>query len=274
MIRIRVMRGAHVESEHEVIVGGPEVVYARSASKPLQALPAVRAGVLERFGLDDRHLALACASHGGSEEHLARVREILEACGLDEDALGCGPDFPRDPRVRAEAARIRHNCSGKHALGLALCVAEGWPTEGYWRPAHPLQQAMLAAVVDACGVAHPEGGVDGCGMTALRVPLDALGKSFAELEERVSRAMLAHPELVAYDGAVDTALLRDGVLAKVGAEGVLAWAGGALKVRDGSMRALDPAAAHVLGREVPPVRNSRGDVVGRYEITDFRRSSE
>ena len=53
--------------------------------------------------------------------------------------------------------------------------------------------------------------------------------------------MRAHPELVAYDGAIDTELMRaeDGLVAKIGAEGVLAVGladgrGLALKVRDGA----------------------------------------
>jgi L-asparaginase II len=265
VIRVRVFRGEHVESEHEVLVGGPHVVYARSAAKPLQALPALRAGVLGHFGLDDRHLAIACASHGGSDAHVALVGEILAACGLSEQALGCGPDLPRDPRVHAAPARIRHNCSGKHALGLALCVLEGWPTDGYWEASHPLQRAMFHAIAEATGVEHPEGGVDGCGMTALRVPLDALGSAFASLDARAREAMLTHPELIAFDGAVDTELLRRGRLAKVGADGVLAVEGVALKVVDGGMRALDAAAALLF--DLPPVelRNSRGEVVGRLE---------
>jgi L-asparaginase len=265
VIRVRALRGEHVESEHEVIVGGDEVVFARSALKPLQVLPAVRAGVPERFGLDDRHVAIACGSHGGSDAHVAVVAEILAAAGLGEEALCCGASAPRDPAVRADPAPIRHNCSGKHALGLALCVAERWPLEGYCRAGHPLQNAMRAAVAEAVGIEHPEAGVDGCGMCAFRVPLDALGAAFAALDERVARAMLAHPELVAYEGAVDTELLRRGTLAKVGAEGVLAWAGGALKVRDGAMRAADAAAALLFELPPVPVLNSRGEVVGRLE---------
>jgi L-asparaginase II len=297
------LRGGAVESEHRVAwcvanpdgsIAGPDPdlpVFARSAVKPLQALGSVRAGVLERFRLRDRHLALACASHGGSPAHVAVVGEVLRACGVLEDALACGPELPRDPRVTGvRPSRIRHNCSGKHAFGIARCLAEGWPLDGYFRAGHPLQGAMRDAVAEACGVSEAsEEATDGCGMRTFAVPLSALARAFGRLAggglgpagDRCAAAMRAHPELVAYDGAIDTELMRaeDGLVAKIGAEGVLAVGladgrGLALKVRDGSLRAVPPAGVALVRSElglaaaVPeslvaaPILNSRGVRVG------------
>src|SRR5688500_1166051 len=103
-------RGGLPESEHAVAwcatnsagevvgAGTPQdaelAVFPRSATKPFQVLPAVRAGLLERLGLGDRHLAIACASHGGDRPHLQAVHEILAAAGLSEADLGCGPLAP------------------------------------------------------------------------------------------------------------------------------------------------------------------------------------
>jgi len=293
-----------VESEHRVAwcvahpdgsVTGPDPelpVFARSAVKPLQALGSVRAGVLERFGLEERHLALACASHGGSAAHVRVVAEVLEACGLIDEALGCGPELPLDPRSAggARPSRIRHNCSGKHALGLARCLAEEWPLDGYFRGGHRLQRAMRDSVIEACGLSAPSvEATDGCGMRTFAVPLAALARAFARLAggglgaagDRCAAAMRAHPELVAYEGAIDTELMRaeEGLVAKIGAEGVLAVGladgrGLALKVRDGSVRAVAPAGVALarsalgLAAAVPeqlavaPILNSRHLRVG------------
>ena len=270
-------------------------VFARSALKPLQALPAVRAGVLDAMGLGAPHLALACASHGGRREHVEVAEQVLAAAGLSADDLGCGPLEARDPEVVAamrrdglQPTRLHHNCSGKHALGLAMCVHEGWPTASYMDAGHPLQQAMHGAVAEAARLEPGEVpyGADGCGMLAFSVPLAALAGAFAHLDPTVAGAMQAHPHLVAYDGALDTELMRaePGLVAKVGAEGVLAVAlpdgrGLAIKVLDGAMRALDPAGV-ALVREVlgcaaagerlealarPLLVNSRGDAVGAGE---------
>jgi L-asparaginase II len=309
---VRVMRGGHVESVHRfawrlhdpggAARGGGEVgpVFLRSAAKPFQALPAVRAGVLERFGLGPRHLAVACASHGGDGRHLARVAELLLACGVRQDALGCGPLPPRDPRAAAVLPgpphRIHHNCSGKHALGLALCVLEGWPLEGYLDRGHPLQQVMHDAILEATSTtgADVAEAADGCGMRTYALDLARLAAAFGALASgglgpagaRVASAMSDDPGLVAFPGAIDTELMAaaPGVVAKIGAEAVIAIGmpdgrGLALKVLDGNGRAVDPAAI-VCARELlgmaadtpelgalaaPQVRNSRGEVVGALE---------
>ena len=301
--RVVVERGGRVESEHRFawrLGDGDhgEHAFLRSAAKPLQALPAVQAGVLERLGLDDRHLALACASHGGSPEHVARVAEILAACGLGVGDLACGAAPPRDPvaaaALRGAPRRIHHNCSGKHALGLALCVVEGWPVEGYLDAAHPLQRAMADAVAGALGVEAPRPGDrrlrDADLPCAARRPGErvrpARRRGLGASGTRVADAMRTHPTLVAYPGAIDTELMRaTPVVAKIGAEGVIAIGsedgrGLAVKVADGALRALDPAAvwavrdvldlpvagAALAALEQPAVHNSRGAVVGRLAV--------
>ena len=318
---VRLRRGGLVESEHQVawcatdpdgsVVaarGGERQVFARSSAKPFQALAAVRAGVIERFGLDGRHLAVGCASHGGGPEHVARVREMLEAAGLDERALACGVDRPRDPRLIAtDPSPLVHNCSGKHALALALCIARDWPTLGYLVPEHPLQVELHATVADAMGV--PTEAVqlagDGCGMRTFQVELRHLARAFGRLGsggfddpgEQIARAMWSHPHLVAYEGAIDSELMSayPGLVAKIGAEGVIGIGlpdgrGAAVKVLDGAMRALDPIAVSVargvLGLELeggpltrlaaPLTFNSRGEraAVLTSETTDSPESAQ
>jgi len=270
------------------------VTFARSAVKPFQALSSVRAGVLERFRLAEQHLAVACASHGGSDAHVELVAEILASCGLSADSLGCGPSLPRDPSVQVPPSRIRHNCSGKHALGLARCMHEGWPVSEYLDADHPLQSALRAEIQTATQAPAGEA-VDGCGMRTFALPLESLARAFGRLAGgelgadagRVVAAMGSNPELVGYAGTIDTELMagEDGVVAKVGAEGLLCIGlpdgrGVAMKALDGAHRPVPPAAVwlaravlglradtHALANlDVPPVLNSRGDVVGRLEV--------
>ena len=97
-------------------------VYPRSAVKALQALPLVESGAADRLGLSDKEIALACASHSGSYDHVATVRTMLAKAGCDERALECGAHWPLgegEARALARSGRtptaLHNNCSGKHA---------------------------------------------------------------------------------------------------------------------------------------------------------------
>ena len=279
-ILVAARRGGTVESVHRVhavsvrdgeivaAAGDPGLVtFFRSSAKPLQALQLVRA----RPDLDDRLIAIACASHRAEPAQIEAVRELLAAGGVTEDDLEVGLQEGRPPE------RIYHNCSGKHAGMLAVCRARDWPTTGYRLPDHPLQQAILAGITDAAGQA-PATGVDHCSVVTFALSLERMADVFSRLGERegadrILSAMCAHPELIGGEGSLDTMLMRTapGWLAKGGAEGLFCGiapdgAGFALKVEDGAFRALGPALSAFLPdlEEFArvPVENSRGDVVG------------
>jgi len=291
-LRVAVRRGEILESVHVVhavaVQDGAVVEEAgdvslsaslRSAAKPIQALPLARAYV----NLEEAELAIAAASHAGQPEHVEAVRSLLASTGGSEDELRCGSQEDRPPEP------IYHNCSGKHAGMIAVCRANGWPVDDYFRPDHPLQLALVEEVAAAAGVEREEvrTGPDGCGVVCFAVPLEraaAAWSRFAGLEggAPVAAAMRARPELVGGDEAADTQLMRllPGWIAKRGAEGLFCAAspdglGIAVKIADGNGRAFRPAVAAFgkrLGLELDgfpevPLRNSRGEVVGELAET-------
>ena len=286
-IVVEVTRGDVVEARHvvhavvvrdgriELAAGNPGLVtFMRSSAKPFQALPVVRA----RPELDDEEITLLCASHRALPEQLEVVRRILREAPASESELECG----------GNPTPIEHNCSGKHAGFLALCRAEGWPSSGYRFAGHPSQQAAHREVAAAAEVdpASLPIGVDGCGVPTFALPLERMAHAYVRLGsldggERVVGAMRGHPDLLRGPVASDVRLIRsvDGWIAKGGAEGLLCAAsaeglGLALKVADGSFRAIQPAVAHVLSLlGVDPgeladseVTNSRGETVGALRI--------
>jgi L-asparaginase II len=284
-----VRRGDVVEAVHRVhavavrdgevvaTAGEPQLVtFMRSSSKPLQALPLARA----RADMDPRDLAIASASHLADDDQLAAVRALLAKAPATVEDLECGPEG--DP-----PSPLNHNCSGKHAGMLALCRAEGWPTEGYRLPDHPAQRAMLAVHAEAAEVPERQfrTGIDGCGVVTFALPLERMAHAFARFEQlegaaRIAAGMRAHPDLIRGPRAADTRIMRalDGWIAKGGAEGLLCAAGHgvgvALKAEDGNSRALGPAAAHFFSRldldlgelAVTPLENSRKERVGEIRI--------
>lgn len=287
-VRVEVWRGGIVESRHEVSAavadgsgqlraqsGDPNlVVFARSAIKPLQALPLAEDGLVDRFGLTDEELALVCASHNGEPMHVAAARSILSRIGVSEESLGCGPDRPYGAAA-AQAldeagetpGRVHNNCSGKHAGMIALALGNGWPLGGYLEEDHPVQQRMLAVLAEWSGLAAEDIGtaVDGCGVVTFALPLSALARAFGRFAgsarragtpaARIVGAIARHPAMIAGADRLDTDIVRvtgGRVLTKVGAEGVFAAIvpgaelGVVLKVEDGSKRAAAPALLGVL----------------------------
>jgi L-asparaginase II len=272
-------------------------VYLRSSAKPFQALPLILSGTADAFGLTDEELAVACASHNAEEPHLAAVGSILEKARLSEGDLQSGAHLPMyEPAAdelvcRGEEPRPIHgNCSGKHAGMLAVCVHEGYETLDYRDPGHPLQRRILGLIAEICGVEDDEVLISGdnCGVPAFALPLrsfatglariatgDELPDQLAGAALRIRDAMRSHPFLVAGTGRFDTELMeRTHLLVKGGAEAVLAvgnpegW-GMALKISDGSYRAVRPAALAALdhmgvrlgdGEEI--VRGLHGEAVG------------
>ena len=161
-ILIELTRGALVESAHAGVVAVARAdgslvaavgdaaapVFPRSAIKPLQALPFLETGAVERFGLGPAEIAVACASHSGTPRHVGVVEGLLAKAGLTPAALGCGVHEPFDAAVARDMVRrgerptsLHHNCSGKHAAMLATAAHLGEPTDGYWRPTIPCRCA-------------------------------------------------------------------------------------------------------------------------------------
>jgi L-asparaginase II len=255
--------------------GDPQfLTTTRSALKPLQALPFVAGGGVERFGFSARQVALLCASHSGEPRHVEAVSDMLDRIACVPEQLLCGVHPPlyyaahdEPPPSGTRFSTLHHNCSGKHSGMLAYCRQCGLPLDDYVAFDHPLQQSIRTAVAHLTGVREQDlvAGVDGCSAPNYAVPLSRLAYAYARLagereDERygmapvtLAQAMRAHPEMVSGEKRNDLTLMRAGRgawVTKVGAEGVQAmgvrgkgW-GVAIKVVDG--RGLHPATVAVL----------------------------
>ena len=333
---VEVRRGPITESRHRGHVvavdaegntiarlGEPRLVtYLRSSAKPFQAMPLVSTGAADHFRFTEREIAIACASHNGEPIHTETVAAMLKKIGLDESALKCGVHEPFSAevsaRLRSEGRRptvLHNNCSGKHTGMLALALHLGAPTETYDQVDNPVQQLILRAVSEFSGVPAEEIalGVDGCGAPVFGVPVTAMALMYARLVARpegfsneasrqaagrISRAMMAHPEIVGGRAdRLDTKVMQAGggaIVSKVGAEGVYTagvvpskdWPRGlgvAIKIEDGEDRRSRPTVVietlrqlgildeKAIGELAPysrfTVRNHRGDEVGEVRAS-------
>jgi len=278
---IAVVHGA----ETVLAVGDPDaLVFARSATKPFQALPFLERGLAAKLRLPVEEIAVLCASHDGAPVHTDTVRSLLQRGALGEDQLGCGPQVPFDSDTRLDLirrgvkpGRIHHNCSGKHAGFLHLARECGDDLANYLDPSCASQREVQAAMAAMAGLgAPPEVGLDGCGAPTFVLPLVALARAFGRLADptglaparaaacrTILDAVGRAPVLVAGERRFCTALLRcwpGRVFAKNGAEGVYALAIGpdvrrdrwprglgiAVKVDDGDERGYQPVVVDLL----------------------------
>lgn len=241
------------------------LVFPRSTLKPVQALAVLGTGA--RF--TDEELVLATASHCGSPAHLAVVEGMLAADHRGTESLQCPAQWPLGSRERAARqaaglgpARITMNCSGKHAAFLRASDALGADAGSYLAHEHPLQRSIVETIEQWTGEPVAHSGLDGCGAPLHSTSLVGLARAIARIAggadahaARLMAAVRAEPWAIDGPGRANTeAIERLGVLAKIGAEGlvVIGTPSGhavAVKVLDGSMRATTPVALAMLVAE-------------------------
>jgi L-asparaginase II len=284
-------RGGIIENRHHISIavvdssgklvassGNPQLLaHLRSSAKPFQAQALFQSGAAEKFGFTDKEIALACASHSGSAEHVVVAKGMLDKLGLDVFDLACGVHMPGDKleRVRLEKSgekptTLHNNCSGKHAGMLAVALTLNASAEGYEKPEHPVQQLNFQIMRDLSGEQEIPYGVDGCSVPVFILPLDKAAWMFAQLAspanapekyrdglDKTFHAMKTYPEMVAGEGEIDTVLMQSipDLACKQGADGYYGISlretkygplGITLKVEDGSSAAREPVVVRTL----------------------------
>ena len=254
-----------------------QLVFPRSALKPMLAIHLVESGASEHFELNDAELSLACSSHQGEQMHQDLVESWLDRIGLTEDDLACGAVLPEHTesahKILAsgqQGCRVHHNCSGKHTGFLTTALHLDISLDNYHEVEHPLQQLSLDILSDLADIElkqYPMG-IDGCGLPAPTMPLRQLGHAVARFANpgdlstgraqaiyRLHEAIINEPLYIAGHGSVVSELneaTKGYVLAKSGAEGVITAAlpkrglGIAVKIADGSERARSVALLAIL----------------------------
>lgn len=262
-----IRRGGVIESLHHGAIaivdvhghllssyGNPDAVtYIRSAAKPLQILPFLEQGGREFYSLTDREIALMCASHSGTDMHMAVLEVLQKKVGVHESDLLCGTHYPSDKPTADQMRRDgtlptpnRHNCSGKHTGMLAfmrMLQANDHPESSslqYIDPQHPVQLEIIKVFAEMCEISPGELhiGIDGCSAPNFALPLYNVALAYARLGspekgnfqstvrldacQAVIRAMTSHPDMVAGPGKFDTRIMEvcgGQILVKGGAEG-------------------------------------------------------
>lgn len=299
-LEVQLLREGVVESVHVAhavvcdsrgralsVAGNAETTaFIRSALKPFQALAVLTTGTLDRFDLNDRDLAIICASHQGHIEQVRQAFRILWQADIDPSALRC-------PTPPGRKSPLEHNCSGKHAGMLAVCQQRSWPLDSYMERNHPVQTLILEKLAELLAMPPDEfiSAHDDCGVPTYSMQLHQMATLFAQLAsgdsldlERIVRAMTHYPDLISGEQTFDTDLMRltsGHLVSKSGAEGIqcIGQVGQglalAIKILDGAKRAKYAVAVHLLkqlGWITPDVAEALADrymVLSHYKRLDI-----
>jgi L-asparaginase II len=219
-------------------------VYYRSAMKPLQAIPVFSTNIIDKYHLSLEEAALFTASQRGESYHEQALIRLSVKLGLSEALLVCHQSYPLNEEPKEQylwahkpKRKLLHNCAGKHLGFLAYAREKGYDLDSYDKLDHPLQQEVLQHVstFSETPIEQINKATDGCGVPVFGVPLKNMALSYlkfvmpetienketSDAVKRMDHVMHAHPEIVASQHFICTALLKDpNIIAKGGAQGV------------------------------------------------------
>lgn len=279
-----------------------DLVFYRSASKPIQALPIFKYGLHKVYGIENRESVVMSASHVGGSDHVAAVESILKKAGLTEDILCMHPTVPAEVTANEERIRkgipprkVYHNCSGKHAALLLIQKYLGGVLEDYWKVDTLVFGETAAVIKKMAETETVKIGVDGCGVPVFAVGMKNIAISYKNLacpdkirEEDLQRAVIEntanimqYPDMIRGKGYLCSMMNEDpNIIAKGGANGVYGIGlkkqrlGIALKFVDGTESAwafMIQEILRALGALTPEHEKRLAGLHPRYFVNDNNR---
>lgn len=209
--------------------------YLRSCAKPLQAALLIDLGIDEFYNMTSKEIAVCCASHAGETCHVETVKVFLNKIGIDESYLKCGIHKPFSKTEQNKLLLsgekenvLQNNCSGKHAMMLAICKKMNWDLKTYNEKEHPLQIAIKEKIYELCEIkSNYPATKDGCGVPIYSMPLENMVKGYLNLflnekYYKIRDAFIQNPYLIAGEDRFDTAIMKTNknLIAKSGAGGI------------------------------------------------------
>ena len=258
-------------------VGDPQqLMFYRSASKPVQAMPIIHMGIDKKYGLTGEEIAIMAGSQRGELAHVDLINLVIKKTGIKHKTLIMRPTYPLDQPTKEDMLRenipphkIYHNCIGKHIACILIQRELGGREEDYWMLESPVQQLIMDYISKVSGYPRSKikAATDGCGVPVFAVPAQYVANTYLHLAcpelidnkylrpaaERISSLMNQYPRMISGTNAICTLLNEDtNIVAKGGALGVYCFGmrneklGVAYKVIDGSYDELPFIAANIL----------------------------
>lgn len=241
--------------------------FTRSIIKPIQAKVSL-SFITEK--INEKYIAIACASHTGTVEQLSTLKEFSTAYGIAEDSLKLG--LLKNSSGHRLCSKFEHNCAGKHSLmtlaehnlrGKGLNTEVWLHAHDYSSPESKIQQEIIHELQSLLNHTTPKEilcGIDGCGLPTFYLSLKEMASLFSNSlldtdYKRIYTAMSRYHLLIGGPQQIDSLIMQarpEELVAKGGAEGLMMVLNLKsqecliIKIIDGSLRAKNLITRHFL----------------------------
>ncbi len=282
-IHVDFIRGKRVESTHQIKAlitnskgkillstnNDNDFFFPRSSIKIFQAIPFAMSDAIQKFKLNHKHIALACASHKGERFHLSELKKWIFKINLKTKNLQCGIHSPLDKEASEKILfsgekfnELHNNCAGKHLAMLTSCIANNHGIVNYLDFNHPHQRSIreIFNQFTETKLTKKNFSLDGCSAPQYSFKIKSISKALNNLiksynnefgytipTRKLVDSVLKNPNYIGGTKSFDSKIIdasKSKIFCKHGAEGVFLFVhfkkgvSGVVKVIDGNERAI------------------------------------
>ena len=290
-IHVDFIRGKKVESTHQVKalvtnVNGKillstnndnEFFFPRSSIKIFQAIPFAMSNAIKNYKLNNKHIALACASHKGEKFHIKELKKWISKIGLKTKNLQCGIHAPLDKNAsekiiysRKKFNELHNNCAGKHLGMLTSCLVNNQSITNYldYNHVHQKNIRKIFNKFTESKLSKKNFSLDGCSAPQYSFKIKSISKAlnnliksyknnydYSDQVRTLVNSILENPEFIGGTVSFDTKVIKASkgrIFCKSGAEGVFLFVdfqkeiSGVIKITDGNERAIPIAILNIF----------------------------